>query len=452
VQVRSVLCLFLAVYGHLILAGEPSALDSKLEEQWRRYDEARKFGVEHCGGPTTISRSTWEALLQVQPPFSRSELRELEQRQTERAEKAKQANEKASVLALERLRHLGIAEIRRFCEDLPKGGMLHIHPGGTVDESTLERIAQATRPVIHLKQLVGLFASPTEKSGILYSNERALLEDLLARYGDSVSYETMTSSDKRALRSIVFLRSGSHSFARFQGGFAIADELTPIRPGVDVWEMVYSAFLARAHAEKVTYIEFSTNWSNDGLERWTAEHQAKYDLTLRFLPTFNRLLPAPFNLERIKRLLALPPSWPIVGINIAWDETNAPLFEQGQAIYLPLLKARQEGKTSLHATAHAGEMGDVRNPRDAMLFGVERLGHGVTLRKDPVALEYASLHAMPVEINLTSNLRLQGVSSMAEHPFLYFLRLGLRPSLSTDDEGVLGTDNNQECVTARGWD
>ena len=124
------------------------------------------------------------------------------------------------------------------------------------------------------------------------------------------------------------------------------------------------------------------------------------------------------------------------------------MLEHGQALYFPMLKAVLDGKSRARLGVHAGEMGDPRNVRDAILMGAERIGHGVKLRQDPVTLEYARLRKLPMEENLTSNVRLQAVPSIAQHPFLYFHRLGLRVSLSTDDEGILKTDINHECVEA----
>jgi adenosine deaminase CECR1 len=49
---------------------------------------------------------------------------------------------------------------------------------------------------------------------------------------------------------------------------------------------------------------------------------------------------------------------------------------------------------------------------------------------------------------LTSNLRLEAVRTLKNHPFLSYLRLGLPVSLSTDDEGIVDTDINQECREA----
>ncbi len=90
----------------------------------------------------------------------------------------------------------------------------------------------------------------------------------------------------------------------------------------------------------------------------------------------------------------------------------------------------------------------MRNSRDAIIMGVDRLGHGVLLAEDIVTLEYAAKMQQPVEVNLSSNLRLTKISQVSEHPFLKYLRLGLAVSLSTDDEGIFETDINHECELA----
>lgn len=40
------------------------------------------------------------------------------------------------------------------------------------------------------------------------------------------------------------------------------------------------------------------------------------------------------------------------------------------------------------------------NPRDALLLGAERPGHGVRLMDDPLTPHYAITQAVPIEINL----------------------------------------------------
>lgn len=69
------------------------------------------------------------------------------------------------------------------------------------------------------------------------------------------------------------------------------------------------------------------------------------------------------------------------------NEKNTPTLEHAQAIYVPVLTMTKSGKRLIHRTMHAGELGDLRNPRAAILLGAERLGHGVKLNDDPIAVE-----------------------------------------------------------------
>ena len=145
----------------------------------------------------------------------------------------------------------------------------------------------------------------------------------------------------------------------------------------------------------------------------------------------------------------------IVGIDMRADESKHPALEKGQNAYGPLLAARKKGVTHLRATMHAGELGLKENVRDAIVMGVDRIGHGVKLQEDPVTLEYAVRkceqnpeHCLGIEANLISNLRLKVVDSIEKHPFLDFLRLGLRVSLATDNEGIFHSSISEECLQA----
>jgi adenosine deaminase len=95
-------------------------------------------------------------------------------------------------------------------------------------------------------------------------------------------------------------------------------------------------------------------------------------------------------------------------------------------------------------------LGDVRNVRDAVIMGVERVGHGVLLRGDVVTLEVARRHylTLGIETNIVSNLLLDVVPDAGHHPCLDFLRLGFAVSLSTDDAGILRIDLSHEYARA----
>ena len=207
-------------------------------------------------------------------------------------------------------------------------------------------------------------------------------------------------------------------------------------------------------AQKVSYVEFTNEPSADypllpenipALERKVREWESEFRVVVRFNYSFFRLLDPETNRELAKNLLKMK-SFVISGIDLLGDETKTPALEQGQGAYATISHAVKEGRSSLEMTMHAGELelGHEKNVRDALIFGVKRIGHGVQLAQDPITLEYARSRELGVETNLVSNLRLGAVTDLKAHPFLKFLRLGLKPSLSTDDEGMFETDINRE--------
>jgi adenosine deaminase len=113
----------------------------------------------------------------------------------------------------------------------------------------------------------------------------------------------------------------------------------------------------------------------------------------------------------------------------------------------------------VHIALHAGEITpafvkakDLKNHiQDALLTGkAQRIGHGVDIIYEDKANKTASYMAqnnLPVEINLTSNLEILGVSGPS-HPLNYYLSHQVPVVLSTDDEGILRTNLTQQYVKA----
>lgn len=98
----------------------------------------------------------------------------------------------------------------------------------------------------------------------------------------------------------------------------------------------------------------------------------------------------------------------------------------------------------LGLTAHAGEAPRGRELEDALALGVDRIGHGVRLRERPDLAAEVARRGLPIEVNLTSNLRTGAVASHKEHPARAWFDAGLKVTLSTDDPGVFGVDLNHE--------
>ncbi len=441
----------LAQVSSLAEAAPVPTLAEKLAQQWALYSVAQAKAAERVGRlGLTIPRDEWESLLA--PPtelqLSAVDLAQLSLNQQSAATALRKENENASVLDLQAVRQS--ARAAEFCAAMPKGGMLHVHPWGTLDEASVAKILDFTNALIKpskLKEVLGDASAPQ----YLYPGEI----DFLSSYADLTPYQSLSASDQRKLQSLFFMperASGPYEFKRFAGTFALVSQLVFSNPQKDPAPLMWEAFFSRAQANRLRYVEISGNlpkaFALPKLPDWQRTYEQAYGVTGMQLGAFNRAGDVEKNRAAMKDLLALPESEVLLGINLVADETDHPMLESGQTVYAQLLAARAEGKSRLHAAVHAGELGDARNLRDAMILGSERLGHGVKLASDPVALQYAIEHKIAVEANLTSNVRLSSYPDVKTHPFLLFLRLGLRVSLATDDEGMFGIDLNHECVAA----
>lgn len=316
--------------------------------------------------------------------------------------------------------------------------MLHVHPTGTATAQTVAAILGRLNPLLDVSALV---------KAPLNGEERRWLGALGAR----VRYGSLSRKQKKHLIENYFLLPAgrTHSFTRFEAVFAF---LGILRRSRDMEYRLFRDFVARMKQHGVFYVEFTSRMKSPRRMAFYGEVvrrlQREFSVVIRFNAAFARTRPEPVLRKRLLALIARRiPSY-IVGIDLYGDEGGHPALEKGQWVYGPALRATRRGELDLKRTMHAGEFGDKRNPRDALIMGVNRLGHGVRLNEDPVALEYAARNRIGIEINFTSNLTLGMVPELRRHPFLDYLRLGVPVSLSTDDEGIFRTDMTRECVLA----
>ena len=136
----------------------------------------------------------------------------------------------------------------------------------------------------------------------------------------------------------------------------------------------------------------------------------------------------------------------IIGIGIGGDEARGPasLFKEHYA------EAREAG---LRLTAHAGESGGpVDGPRSiwaAINIGAERLGHGLTAEHDPHLIEVLAEKQIPIELNITSNVRTGCCTSFDDHPVRRYFDAGLMVTLNSDDPPMFGSDLLGEYILAQ---
>ena len=123
----------------------------------------------------------------------------------------------------------------------------------------------------------------------------------------------------------------------------------------------------------------------------------------------------------------------VVGVDLAGDEAAQPLADYRDWFR----KAKAAG---LKLTAHAGETPGSRDLETALELGVDRLGHATLLAESPATLERVKARGLPIEVNLTSNLRTGAVKDLKDHPARAWFDAGIPITPSTDDPGVFAID------------
>jgi adenosine deaminase len=105
-------------------------------------------------------------------------------------------------------------------------------------------------------------------------------------------------------------------------------------------------------------------------------------------------------------------------------------------------KARAHGLTT---KAHAGEFGPAAHVREAIeLLGVRRIQHGVRAIEDDAVVDLAIECGATFDVCPISNVKLDVVDKLENHPIRQFFDRGLRCTLSTDDPFSFGNTVEDE--------
>lgn len=458
-----------SLWGCLAFGG--ADLEAKLNSQFQRYDQARKELTTRvgCGGPA-IPRDEWEKLLT--PPSSQGltneDLSELSRRH---AADAKAGREKAVMessglgIDLREIKTKQITDI--FCSGLPKGAMLHVHPDGTLTKARAYRLLKGANPRINRSELLSVTAGS-------FRSFSACELNLIRTLPESKKFSELSDPEKELVASLVAMAPSDPDAKRFQEFEAkfsyikFLKNLLGSASSEDPSLMMISEHLSESKDHKVSHVEFTKGCapSDEGLSSINSFVEAagrKSGVSVRHNCAFARTMSSDAIASEARSIFSAllerqksnGPLQRISGIDLfgAEDPADNPgrdvsAFGAGQRIWACLNQFKEKKGLKLNSTMHAGEFGDLRNPRDALIMGVDRIGHGVLLSEDPLAVEYARRRGVGIEANLVSNESLGSVSSLKSHPFLHYLRLGIPVSLSTDDDGILQTDPNRECTRA----
>ena len=99
----------------------------------------------------------------------------------------------------------------------------------------------------------------------------------------------------------------------------------------------------------------------------------------------------------------------------------------------------------LNLTIHAGEAWGPDSIRQALFYcGAHRIGHGISLRKDPELMQYFADHRIPLEICPSSNVHTQAVPSLAAHPIETYVHANIPVTVNTDNRLFSRTSVTEE--------
>ena len=132
----------------------------------------------------------------------------------------------------------------------------------------------------------------------------------------------------------------------------------------------------------------------------------------------------------------------VVGFDLAGAEYNYPARDHLESFNLIL-------SNNINVTIHAGEAYGPDSIHQALHYcGAHRIGHGTRLKENGDLLNYVNDHRIPLEVCLSSNVQTQAARTMERHPFKFYLDLGLRVTLNTDNRLVTNTTMTDEYYLA----
>ncbi len=284
--------------------------------------------------------------------------------------------------------------LRDWLRGLPKAE-LHLHLEGSITPATLVGLSETNDPVpLTLERARAVYRFDDFPSFLM--SFRAVTE----RLHTPADYETVAYNMVRdlALQGVrhaeVYLSLGIlYRFGR-----------------LDVDAVMQAAERGREHGER----DFGTSvlWIIDAVRHFGVEEGRRV-------------------FRKAADLHAHMPS--VVGIGIGGDEARGPA-QEFREVYA---EAKAAG---LHLTCHAGESTGPESIWAALNIGAERLGHALSAARDPELIDVLVRRQIPIELNVTSNLRTGCCPTLLDHPVRRYFEEGLMVTLNSDDPPFFGAN------------
>ena len=217
--------------------------------------------------------------------------------------------------------------------------------------------------------------------------------------------------------------------------------------GPDDYELITYNMIRDLAAQGVVHAEVYVSfgiiyyWKNaevepyaEAIERGRVRGEKDFGTTVYWLIDAVRHFGADEAVKVFRKAAELRRLYPsIVGIGIGGDEArgSADIFRDSYA------EAKEAG---LRLTAHAGETMGPESIWAAMNIGAERVGHALSAQHDAELLEVLGEKQIPLELNVTSNIRTGCCKELDRHPVKMYFESGLMVTINSDDPPMFGSD------------
>jgi aminodeoxyfutalosine deaminase len=223
--------------------------------------------------------------------------------------------------------------------------------------------------------------------------------------------------------------------------------------GPDDYELITYNMIRELAAQGVVHAEVYISfgiiyyWKNaevepyvEAIERGRVRGEKEFGTTVYWLIDAVRHFGAEEGAKVFRKAAELRKLYPsIIGIGIGGDEARggADIFRESYA------EAKAAG---LRLTAHAGETIGPESIWAAINIGAERVGHALSAQYDAELLEVLAEKQVPLELNVTSNIRTGCCKSLEEHPVKLYFESGLMVTINSDDPPMFGSNLLDEYV------
>ena len=180
----------------------------------------------------------------------------------------------------------------------------------------------------------------------------------------------------------------------------------------------------------------------EALNAARARTKALWGIEIRWIPDLVRSYPGPASLVAEWAVKTKKQDSGLVALGLGGPEAThsargfSPLFRQARSLGLP-------------ANPHAGEGKGPEGVWEIIeLLHPSRIGHGIRSVEDDKLVAYLARNALPLEVCLTSNVKLGVYTSYSEHPVKRLIEKGCIVTLNSDDPVLFQTTLTDEYMHA----